>query len=171
MQRKLTLKIGDRLYTLSLECDEERVHLAGEADSEPLPGITAEVSSDPPWMIVRVDGEVRRCLVAPNSRGVWVSLRGRSFFVEAPRGTAGQAASSPAGNEVRAPMTGTVISVNVEAGAPVSRGDLLAVMEAMKMEYRLEAPRDGRVERVECKKGDMIEVGALILNLEAAEPA
>ena len=67
-------------------------------------------------------------------------------------------------------MTGTVISVNVEAGASVSRGDLLAVMEAMKMEYRLEAPRDGRVERVECKQGDMIDVGSLIIKLETAEP-
>ena len=94
MQKKLTLKIGERLYALNLKRDEERVHLAGEVDSEPLPEITAEVSSDPPWMILRVDGEVRRCLVAHNSRGVWVSLRGRSFFVEAPRGTVGQAAAS-----------------------------------------------------------------------------
>jgi biotin carboxyl carrier protein len=64
-------------------------------------------------------------------------------------------------------MTGTLISVEVQAGASVAKGDLLAVMEAMKMEYRLEAPMDGVVERVECKPGDMLDVGTLIVKLEA----
>jgi biotin carboxyl carrier protein len=63
-------------------------------------------------------------------------------------------------------MTGTLISIDVEVGAEVAKGDLVAVMEAMKMEYRLEAPIDGKVERVECQPGDMLDVGTLIVKLE-----
>ncbi len=66
-------------------------------------------------------------------------------------------------------MIGTVIDVKVKPGDTVSPGDLLAVMEAMKMEYRLEATLRGTVERVECKPGDMLEVGVLLIKLNPAE--
>ena len=62
-------------------------------------------------------------------------------------------------------MTGTVIKVLAEPGARVSAGQLLAVMEAMKMEYRLEAPSDATVEKVLCQVGDLQSVGALLIQL------
>ena len=54
-------------------------------------------------------------------------------------------------------MTGLVRSVPVEAGAEVAKGDILVVLEAMKMEHSLRAAADGVVEAVHCAVGDTVE--------------
>ncbi|NNE89138.1 MAG: acetyl/propionyl/methylcrotonyl-CoA carboxylase subunit alpha [Silicimonas sp.] len=71
------------------------------------------------------------------------------------------------GDDVAAPMTGMVRSVIVKAGAAVARGDALIVLEAMKMEHTLRAPRDGDVAEVTCDVGDQVSDGAVLLRLKA----
>lgn len=65
--------------------------------------------------------------------------------------------------DVRAIIPGVVVSVGVEAGDDVVAGQQLLVVEAMKMQNELRAPRDGRVEQVAVAPGDRIEVGNLLL--------
>ncbi len=69
------------------------------------------------------------------------------------------------GDTVSAPMPGKLLSVHVEAGAEVKRGDTVAVMEAMKMEHALTAPRDGVVETVTGKVGDQVSEGDVLVQL------
>jgi geranyl-CoA carboxylase alpha subunit len=71
-------------------------------------------------------------------------------------------------DRVKAPMAGVVTGVTVKRGDAVKKGDILATMEAMKMEHRLAAPRDGVVRDVAVKTGDQIAVRALVLALEPA---
>jgi 3-methylcrotonyl-CoA carboxylase alpha subunit len=66
---------------------------------------------------------------------------------------------------VRAPMPGLVKTLSVQPGARVARGDALAVLEAMKMEHQLAAPRDGVVEEVLAAEGDQVEAGAALLRI------
>ncbi|QKV17009.1 acetyl-CoA carboxylase biotin carboxylase subunit [Oricola thermophila] len=73
------------------------------------------------------------------------------------------------GDAILAPMTGIVRSVNVEEGAAVDKGDKLIVMEAMKMETSLAAPRAGRVAEIFCAEGETVEGGAVLLRFEEAE--
>jgi biotin carboxyl carrier protein len=73
----------------------------------------------------------------------------------APRPTAGGAAGA-----VRSPLPGVVLSINVQAGATVKRGDVLLVLEAMKMENNIMADRDGTVSSVLVNKGDSVLEGA-----------
>jgi 3-methylcrotonyl-CoA carboxylase alpha subunit len=68
-------------------------------------------------------------------------------------------------------MPGKVLSVLVAAGQSVRRGQALAVMEAMKMEHTLCAPRDGVVAEVLHAPGEQVLEGASLLRLEAAAPA
>ncbi len=70
---------------------------------------------------------------------------------------------------VRAPLTGVVIDLLVEPGAPVAAGQPLAVVEAMKMEHVLEAPCFGTVAEVRTAKGDAIQLDQLLLLLEPGE--
>jgi acetyl/propionyl-CoA carboxylase alpha subunit len=68
--------------------------------------------------------------------------------------------------EIRAPMTGKVVRVAVAAGSSVRLNDVLVVLEAMKMEYRLSAPRDGTVQSVRCQEGELVDLDRLLVTLE-----
>ncbi|MGN1081305.1 MAG: biotin/lipoyl-containing protein [Acutalibacteraceae bacterium] len=77
--------------------------------------------------------------------------------------TAAPAAPAPAaqsdGETVDAPMPGTVLDIKVKAGDSVKKGDCLLVMEAMKMETEIFAPKDCTVTSVLVNKGDAVESG------------
>ena len=65
-------------------------------------------------------------------------------------------------NKVTAPMPGTLLSVNVKAGDAVKRGDVLMILEAMKMENEIMCPCDGTVASINVEKGAAVETGALL---------
>ncbi len=88
--------------------------------------------------------------------------------VAAPAAPAPAAAAAPvaaAGEQVLAPMPGTILSVNAQPGAAVKKGDILVILEAMKMENEILAPRDGTVAQVAVSKGSTVETGALLVVL------
>ena len=67
-----------------------------------------------------------------------------------------------AGEQVTAPMPGTILKVNVTQGAAVKKGDILVVLEAMKMENEILAPKDGTVAQIAVSKGATVDTGALL---------
>ncbi|MEM1095189.1 MAG: biotin/lipoyl-containing protein [Bacteroidota bacterium] len=70
------------------------------------------------------------------------------------------------GGAVHAPMPGLVLRMLVEPGQPVSAGDGLVVLEAMKMENELKAPKAGTVAAIHAAEGDAVNKGALLVSLE-----
>ncbi|EGO94626.1 acetyl-CoA carboxylase biotin carboxyl carrier protein subunit [Acidiphilium sp. PM] len=60
-------------------------------------------------------------------------------------------------------MPGKVVELAVAAGSAVREGDLLAVIEAMKVQFRITAPRDGVIAALHCAVGDLIEDGAELM--------
>ena len=70
--------------------------------------------------------------------------------------------ASAAGEQVTAPMPGTILKVNVTQGAAVKKGDILVVLEAMKMENEILAPKDGTVAQIAVAKGNTVDTGALL---------
>ena len=79
------------------------------------------------------------------------------------------AKAAPAGAQgavkVNAPMPGKILKVNAAAGAAVKKGDVLVVLEAMKMENEICAPQDGTVATVECAAGDSVESGKVLVSM------
>ncbi|WP_226621182.1 acetyl/propionyl/methylcrotonyl-CoA carboxylase subunit alpha [Alloyangia pacifica] len=92
---------------------------------------------------------------------------GLRFDLVAPLDRAAEAGAG--GNLVEAPMPGKVVAVFAEAGAQVSAGDRLALLEAMKMEHTLRAARDGIVAEVLVAAGAQVEAGAALIRLEEEE--
>lgn len=81
----------------------------------------------------------------------------------APAAPAAAPVAAPAGGEtVSSPMPGTILSVNVSNGSSVKKGDVLMILEAMKMENEIMAPCDGTVSSVSVTKGATVETGALL---------
>lgn len=85
----------------------------------------------------------------------------------APAPAAPQAAPvSASGQTVASPMPGTILRVDVAPGASVTRGQVLLVMEAMKMENDIVAPADAVVADVHVNKGDAVDTGAILVTLQ-----
>ncbi|UZH55354.1 biotin/lipoyl-binding protein [Salinimicrobium tongyeongense] len=69
-------------------------------------------------------------------------------------------------NDIKAPMPGLILDVQVTPGDEVKEGDYLLVLEAMKMENTLTAPRDGVVKTVEVQKGQTVDKNQLLIEME-----
>lgn len=106
-----------------------------------------------------------------------VNVNGTVFEVEIEEMTGAPAApavaaaapaapAAPAGGEkITAPMPGTILAVNVTSGSAVKKGDVLMILEAMKMENEIMAPCDGVVTSVAVTKGAAVESGTLLCTI------
>ena len=84
----------------------------------------------------------------------------------APAPAAPKASASAGATTVKAPMPGTILDIKVAAGSAVKKGDVLCILEAMKMENDICAPDDGTVDAVLVNKGDAVEVNAALIALK-----
>ena len=78
---------------------------------------------------------------------------------------AAPAAPAGAGEPVKAPMPGNILDVRVSAGQTVRAGDILLILEAMKMENEIVAPKDGTLTSVCVSRGQVVETGAVLCTL------
>tara|TARA_Y100001968_G_scaffold294470_1_gene301093 strand:+ start:82 stop:444 length:363 start_codon:yes stop_codon:yes gene_type:complete len=117
-----------------------------------------------PWMVVEQDGKQERLAVKKTAKGVWVGYSGGSVFI--PKTLKFASGKQLEDDNIVAPMTGKVIRVNAEVGQDVEKEEVLVLLEAMKMEYRLSAPRAGVVSGIFCEPGDLVDLGKLLVTLD-----
>lgn len=92
-----------------------------------------------------------------------VFVDGLAYLIRYGEGLAGEITG---GDTIISPMPGKILDVRAKIGDTVTKGDKLIVMEAMKMEMSLEAPRDGVIEAIECAIDELVSDGAILLSLE-----
>ena len=117
------------------------------------------------WTLTSDDG-IERVWVAGPADAPWVFYDGRVYtpeMVDAPGH--GRRAHVDA-DGLGAPMPATVRAVLVSVGDQVTEGQTLVVLEAMKMELPLRAPKTGRVAHVRCAPGELVQPGAPLVELE-----
>lgn len=108
---------------------------------------------------VKVDGQVYDVEVGPQGQLSSVSPAKSSQPQAAPAAPAGDSETVPA------PLAGNIFKVNVQSGVQVEEGDVLLILEAMKMETEVRAARGGVVQDLHVKEGDAVTVGAPLLSL------
>jgi biotin carboxyl carrier protein len=163
---KYVTTIHEREYTVDI-LDEHHMAVDGvvyEIDF-------VSVSNQPVYSLI-VNGESFDAHVY-NEEEVWqVLFQGNAYtaLVEDEREKRLKAALSGAASEqdefhLKAPMPGMVVSVPVEVGQAVKKGDVLLILESMKMQNELRSPRDGSVGRVRVTAGDRVEKKDTLLSV------
>ncbi len=115
---------------------------------------------------LEIDDRVHEGAVRIGPHRVEVAHLGHTFRFDRPDAFGPGAAHAASDGSVVAPMPGTVLSVGVVEGQQVAEGDLLGVMEAMKMELSLRAPLAGTVATVAARTGDQVALGATLFVVE-----
>lgn len=147
--------------------DEKHVNVDGkvyEVDFE-------SVSGQPVYSLI-VDGKSHEGYAARGDEDWQVLLYGRLYPVTVEdererrlRSAAGGGVAETGEFHLRAPMPGLVVAIPVEEGQAVKRGQLLLILESMKMQNELKSPRDGTVERVRVKAGETVEQKQTLLSV------
>ena len=118
--------------------------------------------------LYRVSDGATNWLVAvagpPEDRWVWID--GRVVEVEIDRGSPSRRRTRSSTHDLASPMPATVLRVLVEPGARVAKGEPLLILEAMKMELPIRAPRDGLVRALHCRPGELVQPGVNLLDFE-----
>ena len=104
-----------------------------------------------------VDGEHVSAYVSLDGTRRWVTINGRTIVLTKQSGTKRSGARHDHSGELTAPMPGQVRAVNVCEGDTVTKGQTLLVLEAMKMEIRIQSPMDGTVSKLSVTQGQTVE--------------
>lgn len=115
------------------------------------------------WYSIPDGEQQKRVAVASGGNATWVFFEGNVWKVE--NAQTERTRSKVRESSVMAPMPATVVAINTTVGATVSEGDTLIVLEAMKMELPIRAPRSGVVKAVHCTKGELVQPGVNLLEI------
>jgi biotin carboxyl carrier protein len=163
---KYITTIGEKQFLVEI-IDDRHVSVDGkiyEVDFE-------SVSGQPVYSLI-VDGKSHESYVAPGEQDWQVLLRGRLYPVTVEderekrlRAAAGGGVAETGEFLLKAPMPGLVVTILVEEGQEIKKGQVLLILESMKMQNELKAPRDGVVHRIKVKTGETVEQKQTLLSV------
>jgi biotin carboxyl carrier protein len=158
--------VEDRQFLIEI-IDEKHISVDGkiyEVDFE-------SVSGQPVYSLI-VDGKSHEAYVAAGENDWQVLLRGRLFPVivedereKRLRSAAGGGVAETGEFHLRAPMPGLVVAIPVEEGQQIHKGQVLLILESMKMQNELKSPRDGTIGRIRAKAGETVEQKQTLLSV------
>ena len=100
-----------------------------------------------------------------SGRETWVFLNGRAYVVGSATSAGTRASATSDADALSAPMPATVVRIEVSPGQTVAKDSLLVMLEAMKMELPIKAPRDGRVSSINCRVGEIVQPGVPLMEI------
>jgi len=114
-----------------------------------------------------IDGKRVTAYVSSDNAKRWVTVDGQTFVLTKSSGARDRGhAGHHAAGELTTPMPGQVRAVNVSEGDAVKKGQTLLLLEAMKMEIRVQAPREGIVKKLFVKQGQTVEREQILIEIE-----
>ena len=113
-----------------------------------------------------IDGKQVTAYVSSDNARRWVTVNGQTFVLTKSSGMKRKSAGHDHASELAAPMPGLVRAVNVNEGDMVIKGQTLLLLEAMKMEIRVQAPKEGVVKKLLVKQGQTVEREQILIEVE-----
>ena len=167
---KLLAEIGDKKYDVEVARNSETVTARIDDRcyelevSEPEPGV----------FLLKNNGKMTEVFVSPQknpSDPIDVQTGGRSYSIKLVdpkrlRGSVGRDHHGAGAAEIRAAMPGKVVRILLQAGSPVIKGDGVLIVEAMKMQNELKAPKDGTIKDVSVEEGSTVSAGDVLAVIE-----
>ena len=163
---KYITTIDDRQFTVEI-IDEKHVSVDGkiyEIDFE-------SVAGQPVYSLI-VDGRSHESYIYQGDDNWQVLMRGRLYPVTVEderekrlRAAAGGGVAETGEFHLRAPMPGLVVTIPIAEGQPVKRGQVILILESMKMQNELKAPRDGTIGRIRVRSGETVEQKQTLLSM------
>jgi 3-methylcrotonyl-CoA carboxylase alpha subunit len=122
-------------------------------------------------MALVVDGHRQQATVVEYGDIWWVQIGGNSTRLDWQNPLPLPNRTTKTEGSLRAPMTGQIMSIRIEVGQSVSQGDILATLEAMKMEHRIQAPYDGVVGAIHHQVGETVQADTVLLEIHRTDSA
>ena len=164
---KYITKIDNKEYAIEI-LDEKHIAFEGET----LEVDFESVSGQPVYSLI-VNGKSYEAYVYPAEDNWEVLRRGHMYTVKVEderekrlRAAVGGGVSETGDFQLKAPMPGMVVAIPVKEGQEVQKGNVLLILESMKMQNELKAPRDGIVSRIRIKSGESVEQRQILLSIE-----
>ena len=154
---RYSVKLRDTDGTLTL------TDLQSDGNEQPIPNISIRRDEQAGRLLVEVDGSARFAHAARVGDSWWIHMNGRIHVLHGHQ--PGSASVDAEEGGLSALMPGTILEVLVKEGQRVREGQTLLVMEAMKMEHRILAPKAGEVLAVNFAAGDRVDMGATLVEL------
>jgi biotin carboxyl carrier protein len=163
---KYIATIDDRQIEVELLPDQQV-----SVDGELVEADFQSVANQPIYSLI-LNGQSYEASISASDEGLQVLLRGQLFNVSVEderqrrlRQSSGGATDLSGEYNLKAPMPGLVVTIPVEEGQEIVSGDILLILESMKMQNELKAPRDGTVNRVRVHAGDSVDQNQILMIL------
>jgi biotin carboxyl carrier protein len=163
-QRIMKLNFNDQTLELTLMGKSYRANMGDKTvDVEILRVDTGHGKLD-----LLIDGERVTAYISSDNTKRWVTVNGRTYLLTKQSGSRKSGGGHHhAAGELTAPMPGQVRAVNVREGDAVTKGQTLLLLEAMKMEIRIQAPSDGVVSSISVTVGQTVEREQTLIMVES----
>ncbi|WP_421711011.1 acetyl/propionyl/methylcrotonyl-CoA carboxylase subunit alpha [Alcanivorax sp.] len=156
------LRCGDHEQTVYIRYQDNHAELIVGENSHRIATLAPGLAT--------IDGVQQRYRMCQDGKQSWLQWQGHSLcFEDATHSAAGTSDQAGSG-QIRAPMDGAVIEVCAKAGDAVKRGQVLVIMEAMKMEHSLKADCDGTVESADLAVGSQVKRQQLLVSIKPDSP-
>lgn len=156
-------------YQSGQQCAEVTLERSGDGFRALVNGVAYAVEvldRQPGVLSLRFDGRPLTFYWAQDGSRKWISQGGCTYWLDPPAQRASQRGGEGDGNTaVRAPMPAQVLAVQVASGDPVERGQVLLLLEAMKMEIQVKSPAAGRVNRLLAAVGQTVDRDQLLVEI------
>ncbi|HEX9970634.1 MAG TPA: biotin/lipoyl-containing protein [bacterium] len=164
---ELEFSIAQKNYSLSVQKKNEHYQLKiGDQTIE-----LQAIKVTPHWMMLSDQNGTQRICVASTTDKIFIHFNGHQYVVDHPEQKEKAAYQSDehlsgADAGIYAPMPGKILKIMVQENQPVEAKQNLIIVEAMKMEHSVRAPKKGIVKKINFKEGDLVDTGQEIMEID-----